>query len=214
MLARRMPSQIPFSGIVLAVQPRVLLHRSFDQRHEEYLGYVLRVSGHLDGRPCAFLVGLTEADQERAGLQAGDHVEGQGVLVHDRRTEISDIDRVTGLRAIARTSGRPRKGPPKLGLPVTLDEYRERGFRRLDERTFETKCDTCVWACEMAVEMIIDHWNRSNVDWRTETFCFGPLNCRRYRAGPTRTVPGRKGMVYEEEDWVDQDATGHREDDE
>ncbi|MCU0690035.1 MAG: hypothetical protein MUF54_01405, partial [Polyangiaceae bacterium] len=36
------------------------------------------------------------------------------------------------------------------------------------------------------------------------TFCFGPLNCRRYRAGPTRTVPGRKGMVYEEEDWVDQ----------
>lgn len=205
---------LPFSGIVLAIQPRVLLHRSFDQRHEEYLGYVLRVSGHLDGRPRMFLAGLTEADQERAGLQAGDHVEGQAELVHDRRTEIADVDRVAGLRAITRAGGRPRKGPPKLGLPVALDEYRERGFRRLDEQTFETKCDTCVWACEMAVEMIIDHWNRSQVAHRTETFCFGPLNCRRYRAGPTRTVPGRKGMVYEEEDWVDQDATGHREADE
>jgi hypothetical protein len=23
-------------------------------------------------------------------------------------------------------------------------------------------------------------------------------------------VPGRKGMVYEEEDWVDEEATAHR----
>ena len=27
-------------------------------------------------------------------------------------------------------------------------------------------------------------------------------------------VPGRKGMSYTEEDWVDEDATSHREDDE
>jgi hypothetical protein len=27
-------------------------------------------------------------------------------------------------------------------------------------------------------------------------------------------VPGRHGMTYEEQDWVDQDATGHREPDE
>ena len=30
------------------------------------------------------------------------------------------------------------------------------------------------------------------------------------QARPTRKVPGRHGMTYEEEDWVDQDATAHR----
>jgi hypothetical protein len=29
-----------------------------------------------------------------------------------------------------------------------------------------------------------------------------------------RKVPGRNRMVYEEEDWVDEEATGHREMDE
>ena len=27
---------------------------------------------------------------------------------------------------------------------------------------------------------------------------------------PTRKVPGRKGMTWEEEDWVDEDAVSHR----
>ena len=70
-----------------------------------------------------------------------------------------------------------------------------------------------VWGCEMAVEMSIDHWNPSERDYRAETFCFGPLTCTLYEAGPTRWVPGRKGMWWEEEDWVDEDATSHREPD-
>jgi hypothetical protein len=43
-----------------------------------------------------------------------------------------------------------------------------------------------------------------------ETFCYGPKSCSFYKAGPMRKVPGRKGMVWEEEDWVDEDATAHR----
>ena len=58
--------------------------------------------------------------------------------------------------------------------------------------------------------MIIDHWNPSQRRYRTETFCYGPLSCRLYSAGPTRKVPGRRGMQYVEEDWVDEDATSHR----
>ena len=46
--------------------------------------------------------------------------------------------------------------------------------------------------------------------YRTETFCYGPLSCSSYKPGPTRKIPGRHGMTYEEEDWVDQDATAHR----
>jgi len=34
--------------------------------------------------------------------------------------------------------------------------------------------------------------------------------CPSYKAGPTRKVPDRKGMSWEKEDWVDEDATAHR----
>ena len=47
----------------------------------------------------------------------------------------------------------------------------------------------------MPVEMILDHWNPSK---------------KRYRARPTCKVPGRKGLSYNEEDWVDKEATTHR----
>ena len=63
----------------------------------------------------------------------------------------------------------------------------------------------------MPVEMIIDQWNPSRRRYRTETFCYGPLSCRLYHAGPARTVPGRgPGMIYTEEDWVDDEATSRR----
>jgi hypothetical protein len=62
----------------------------------------------------------------------------------------------------------------------------------------------------MAVEMIIDQWNPRVREHRFETFCYGPKSCPSYRAGPTRKVPGRKGMSWEEEDWVDEEATEHR----
>ena len=88
--------------------------------------------------------------------------------------------------------------------------YRERGHRRLDARTYQTKCLACIWGCRMPVEMIIDQWNPSQKKYRFETFCYGPKSCSFYRAGPTRKVPGRKGMSWEEEDWVDEDATSHR----
>ncbi len=59
--------------------------------------------------------------------------------------------------------------------------------------------------------MIIDHWNPSQK--RYQTFCYGPKSCSLYRAGATRKVPGRKGMSYTQEDWIDEDATSHREPD-
>ena len=42
------------------------------------------------------------------------------------------------------------------------------------------------------------------------TFCYGPKSCPVYKAGAPRKVPGRKGMVYVEEDWVDEQETSHR----
>jgi hypothetical protein len=95
-----------------------------------------------------------------------------------------------------------------------LEEYRERGHRRLAAKTYDNKCRLCIWGSRMAVEMIIDHWNPSVREYHNETFCYGPLSCSLYRAGPTRKVPGRKGMVFEEEDWIDEQDTRHRKPDE
>ncbi len=88
------------------------------------------------------------------------------------------------------------------------------GHRRLAAKTYETSCSSCIWATKMPTRMIIDQWNPSKVKWRFETLCYGPTSYRIYNAGPTRKVPGRRGMSWTEEDWVDEDATAHRSPDE
>jgi hypothetical protein len=81
---------------------------------------------------------------------------------------------------------------------------------RLAARTYEEKCATWIWGCHMALEMTIDQWNPSNRRYQTETFRYGPRSFPLYRSGPVRKVPGRRGMSYTEEDWVDEEATSHR----
>jgi hypothetical protein len=93
---------------------------------------------------------------------------------------------------------------------LNLAEWQARARGYMAARTYSAKCSTCMWGCHMAVEMIIDQWNPTKRRYRTETFCYGPRSCSFYQAGPPRTVPGRKGMTYTEEDWVDEEATSHR----
>jgi len=128
--------------------------------------------------------------------------------VHTAR-EIADLYRVSKLKLIAH--GEPGTATSLWhGVPPPLAVYRERGHRRLATTAYESQCSSCIWGCAMAVEMIIDQWKPDRRRYRTETFCYGPLSCSKYRPGPTRKVPGRSGMTYEEQDWVDQDATSHR----
>ena len=135
---------------------------------------------------------------------------GKSVPVADTQLETADLYKVSGLRVFARGPEPTGDAPPFLGVPPVLEVYRERDHRRLAARTFSTKCATCIWGCEMAVEMIVDHWNPSVRRHRTETFCYGPKSCPLYAAGPTRKVPGRRGMTWEEENWVDEEAVSHR----
>lgn len=114
------------------------------------------------------------------------------------------------LKVLERQVEEQWESPPWLGVPPDLPTYRQRGHQRLDARTYEARCKSCIWGCKMAVEMIIDQWNPSRKKYRSETFCYGPKSCSFYKAGPTRKVPGRKGMSWTEEDWVDEDATSHR----
>jgi hypothetical protein len=203
-------AKVEWEGAVLSIQPRIRLMRSFDERSHSYLGYVLRVRGALGGEVRELVVALGKGAHEKHQLRAGDQVSGKGEPVSDPRAETADLYKVSGLAVIARAGEVVADPPPFLGVPPALEVYRERGHRRLASRTYTTRCWACIWACEMAVEMIVDHWNPSVRRYRRETFCYGPKSCSLYRAGPTRKVPGRKGMSWEEEDWVDEDATAHR----
>lgn len=208
-----MTSKIAFSGLVVGVQPRIRLTRSFDQRSHTYQGYVLRIDGNVGSEQRTVLVAIGEAAQEKHQFRAADRVRGEGVPVADPETEIAELYKVSKLVVIERGVDAAMPSPPWLGLPPALDVYRARGHRRLDARTFADKCTTCIWGCRMPVEMIIDQWNPSKRRYREETFCYGPLACSLYKAGATRKVPGRKGMSWEEEDWVDEDAVRHRQPD-
>ncbi|MCP4359488.1 MAG: hypothetical protein GY796_15875, partial [Chloroflexi bacterium] len=130
--------------------------------------------------------------------------------VANPKLEPVDYYKTAALKLLERTSANEYNPPPWQGSPPELEIYRERGHRRLSIRTYKTKCLDCIWGCQMAVEIIVDHWNPRQKRYRSETFCYGPKSCGNYKAGPTRKVPGRKGMVWEEEDWVDEDATSYR----
>lgn len=204
-------AKIAWHGRVVSVQPRIRLLRSFNERWHTYLGYVVGVSGRYGTEEREFLVAIGPAAQRKHGLRVGDAVSGRSEPSGDAERETAELHKTAALRMGDRGAERSESTPPWHGVPPPLETYRARGHRRLDARTYQTKCASCIWRCRMPVEMIIDHWNPEKKAYRFETFCYGPKSCLLYRAGPTRKVPGRRGMVHEEENWVDEEETSHRE---
>lgn len=212
--AKLMSERVSWQGRVVAVQPRIRLLRSFDQRSHVYLGYCLFLSGSVGERGGEFSVGIGKSAQAKHQFQSGDVVSGTSSPVADTRIEIVAYYKTSRLKLISREPASQRPGPPWTGPTPSLEVYRDRGHRRLDGRTYEAQCRTCIWGCQMPVEMTIDQWNPQQKRYRSETFCYGPKSCRLYRPGPTRKVPGRRSMTWEEQDLVDEDATAHRHPDE
>jgi len=209
-----MSIKLTWAGTVFSIQPRIRLVRSFDQRDHSYLGYSLRVDGLIDGVANDFSVGIGKALQAKQAIRSGDTVGGECSPVENCDLETVGFYKVSKFKVISRSALQSQELPPVLTVPPPLLIYRQRGHRRLSPRTYEASCMQCIWGCQMAVTLIIDHWNPANRKYRKETFCYGPKSCELYRSGPPRKVPGRKGMTWTEEDWVDEDATRHRREDE
>lgn len=208
------PEKIAWRGLVVGVQPRIRLTRSFDERSHSYLGYALKLHGVLEDEERDFEVAVGKAAHEKHGFRRGDVLRGVGAYVRDDRVETADLYKASKLEILERDTAEETPGPPWHTLAPPLIVYRERGHRRLDATRFAEACSSCVWGAEMAVDLIIDHWKPDVRKYRRETFCYGPLSCALYKAGAKRKAPGRKSwMVYTEEDWVDRDAVAHREDD-
>ena len=202
--------KVAWRGRIVAVQPRIRLMRSFDQRQHSYLGYVLCVDGTCGDESGEFQIAVGKAAHVKHQFRAGMEISGLSVPVPDPRLETAGFYKTSGIKVGKEVEVGSAAPPPFHGVPPDLETYRSRGYRRLDARTYTAKCTACIWGCRMPVEMIIDHWNPSRKRYRFETFCYGPKSCPLYRAGATRKVPGRKGMSYTEEDWVDEDVTSHR----
>ena len=206
--------KIPWSGKVISIQPRIRLNRSFDQLSHTYLGFVLRLQGNIGGEEREFVIAIGKEAHAKHGLRIGDFLSGEGARVQDPRLETAEFYKISSLKVGERGPEQTETPPPWHGVPPELPVYRARGHRRLAARTYEAKCPSCIWGCLMATEMIIDQWDPSRRRYRTETFCYGPLSCPSYSPGPRRVVPGRKGMSWEEPDWVDNEAVAHRRPDE
>jgi hypothetical protein len=211
-MARSMANKekVTWSGHLVAIQPRIRLIRSFDERHHSYQGYVLRMDGTFGEKTGEFLIAVGKGAHKKQHFQIGMRLNGFSAPVEDSRMETAGLYKTSGIKVLIQPEAESASAPPFKGVPPDLETYRSRGHRRLDSRTYESKCLTCIWGCRMAVEIIIDQWNPSKKKYRFETFCYGPKSCTFYRAGATRKVPGRRGMTWEEEDWVDKEATSHR----
>lgn len=205
-----MAEKVPWNGVLVSVQPRIRLNRSFDQRSYVYLGYTLSIRGRIGSETREFLIGVGEGAHAKHHFRGGDTVSGDAMPVADPRLETVEFYKVSNLKVTVSEIESETQPPPWHGVPPLLPVYRECGHRRLAARTYQAKCTSCIWGCKMAVEMIIDQWNPSLRRYRTETFCYGPRSCAFYQAGRPRQVPGRRGMTYTEEDWVDDEATSHR----
>jgi len=222
--------KLTFKGIIQSIQPRIRLTRSFDESSHEYLGYALLLKGQLGDESILtnsgsdrydmiisaqeFSIGIGKAAHEKHQFKAGDVITGECVPVADERLETVEYYKVSKLKKLNAFAPDAKIPPPWEIIPPDLATYRERGPRRLAAQTYALKCITCIWGCRMPVEIIIDNWNPSQKEYRFETFCYGPLSCKFYKAGPNRKVQGRKGMVYIEEEWVDEEMTSHRDPDE
>jgi hypothetical protein len=205
-MPRHQTEKANFAGTVTAVKARIRLLRSFDQISHAYQGYTLVLDGTLDGVvavPDELRVAVGPKIHEKHRFRIGDQLTGLAVPVPHPREEWATHYKVSGLRSLGRgPTEQDVPAHPDGGIAPPLPEYRARGHRRLDSRTYSRNCQRCPFGLVMATEITIDQWNPQKKQWRFETHCYGPRDCPRYRPGQPHTVQGRKPWMV----WVDDDV--------
>ena len=54
-----------WQSLLVGVQPRIHMMRSFDQRQHNYPGYILRVEGDINGESRVFTIAIGKAAQAK-----------------------------------------------------------------------------------------------------------------------------------------------------
>ena len=107
--------KLTWQGTVFAVQPRIRLTRSFDQRSHSYLGYALHLQGQIGGQEGEFLIGIGKAAQAKHQFRVGDIVSGRSAPVADPRLEPVDYYKTAGLKLIQREDSDDHAGAVTAG---------------------------------------------------------------------------------------------------
>ena len=76
--------QMTWQGVLLSVQPRIRLTRSFDQRSHTYLGYTLNVRGRVGSEAREFLVGVGQGAHAKHQFRSGTAVSGEALRFRTR----------------------------------------------------------------------------------------------------------------------------------
>jgi hypothetical protein len=97
--------KVKWTGRIQAVQPRIRLLRSFDERSHGYLGYVLRLEGTIDDEPGQFIIAIGKAAQAQHRFQVGMEVSGLAVPVPDPRLETAEFYKASGLKILKNAEG-------------------------------------------------------------------------------------------------------------
>ncbi len=213
--AGRPLQKIRFKGIVLAVQPRTRVWRYVvDNRSHYYLGYNLFLSGNARGIEKRFSVAISEKQQQKLELRAGDTIKGTAWQKKHEKGEFADFYRAGSLKLLGRKIDSPDScGPPWTTVSPELETYKQRGARVLCKSRWKSKCFTCVWANMANVEIQWD-FDRDIKKYRFESFCYGPKSCRYYRVGRAPLVPYRNRGSFPDDGAFDEMMTEHRDDDE
>jgi hypothetical protein len=146
--------KIAWQGVLLSVQPRIRLTRSFDQCSHTYLGYALKLRGTIGGEAREFLVAIGQGAHAKHQFQAGTAVSGDALPVPDARLETAEFYKVSKLKVGPPEAVDETTTPPWRGVPPPLEVYRERGHRRLGARTFSERPRAAV--CRDLVELTAD----------------------------------------------------------
>ena len=91
--------KVAWSGRIVAVQPRICLMRSFDQRHHSYQGYVLRIDGTCGDGTGEFMIAVGKGAHEKRRFRAGMELSGFSVPVNDPRFEAAGDRKSTRLNS-------------------------------------------------------------------------------------------------------------------
>ncbi len=142
-----MSRKIRWEGLLISVEPRIRLSRSFDQRYHSYLGYVLRIRGVLGDSEQEVLIAVGKAAHAKHRFRVGDRIKGESEPVLDSRLECAKFYKTVKLSVIVGAGNVSPEPPPWLGIAPDLETYQLRGHRRLAARTYDAKCRSCIWGC-------------------------------------------------------------------
>jgi hypothetical protein len=119
--------KVAWSGRIKAIQPRIRLMRSFDERHHSYQGYVLRIDGTCGDESGEFQIAIGKAAHEKHQFRAGMELSGLSVPVPDPRLETAGFYKTSGLKVGKKAEEDTSLPPPFHGVPLDLETYRSRG---------------------------------------------------------------------------------------